>query len=129
MDATSEDRRAMTSFAAIGAGILGAWHVISGIAGVRSETGVETVNEALFGIDLTTFGWIWIAVGAVQLVVAVAIFRRNPVGLVAGVVWAGFSGALTAFVIIAAPVWALTVIALDVVVIRALVRDPEFGNF
>src|SRR5690349_17021894 len=99
----SRSRSEMTTFAAIGAGIIGSWHVISGIAGITSDERVETLNEVLFGIDITIFGWFWLVIGIGQLVTAVLIFRRNPVGLVIGVVWAAFSAVLAAFVIFVAP--------------------------
>jgi hypothetical protein len=128
MDTTSPRHRGMTTFAAIGATMIGIWHLVSGIAGVTSDDRVETLNEALFGIDITIFGWFWVVIGAVQLLTAVLIFQRNPWGRVAGMVWAAVSGTMALFVIYQAPIWALVVLGMNVLIIRALAVDTEFGE-
>jgi hypothetical protein len=128
MDTTSARHRGMTTFAAIGATMIGIWHVVSGIAGITSDDRVETLNEALFGIDITIFGWFWLVIGAVQLFTAVLIFQRNPWGRVIGMVWAAVSGTMALFVIYQAPIWALVVLGMNVLIIRALAVDTEFGE-
>lgn len=118
-------RSGWSTFAAVLIGIVGLWHILSGVAAVAEDDETEALQEVLYGIDITAWGWFWIIVGALQVVTAALIFGRNPIGQILGVFFAAISAALAVFMIFVAPIWALVVLALDVTVIWALMANPE----
>lgn len=122
-----ETRRARTTgavtLAALGAGVIGLWNLMSGIAAVAEDDVTERLNEVLFGIDITVWGWVWIVIGAIQIITAVLIYQRSVVGQALGMGWAIVSASLAVFLIFVAPIWALTVVAVNLAVIWALSSD------
>jgi hypothetical protein len=119
----------LTTLAAFGAGLIGLWNLLSGIAAVAKDDTTEAIGEVLFGLDISTWGWFWIVVGVVQIVTAVLIFQRSTVGQVIGIGWATISATLAVFVVFVAPIWALTVVGLNMMVIWALASDDDFGGY
>jgi hypothetical protein len=122
-------RSGWVTFAAVVAGIVGVFNLLSGIAAVAEDDQTEALKEVLYGVDISAWGWFWLIVGAVQLVTAWLIYQRSPVGQTLGLIWAFVVGALSVFMIFVAPIWALIVMALSVTVIWALTAFPEeFGE-
>jgi hypothetical protein len=113
------------TFAAVLFAIVGVWHILSGIAAVAEDDQTEALQELLYGVDITAWGWFWIIVGALQVGTAILIFGRNAIGQMLGVLIAAISASLAVFMIFVAPIWALIVIALDVAVIWALLANPD----
>jgi len=107
-------------FAGVMLALLGTLNVIDGIAAVSNST--FFVGDAKFILaDLNTWGWILIVTGFVQACTAIGVWMR-----VSGVRWIGVTiAALNAiaqmFFISAYPFWALSVFALDILVIYGLV--------
>ena len=122
---TSQVPSGWATFAAVVIGIVGVWHILSGIAAVAEDDQTEAIQDVLYGVDITAWGWFWLIVGALQVLTAVLIFGRNPLGQVLGVFFAAISASLAVFMIFVAPLWALAVLALDVAVIWALLANPE----
>jgi hypothetical protein len=118
----------LTTIAAFGAGMIGLWNLLSGIAAISKDDAVENLGKVLFGLDITTWGWFWLVVGAVQILTAVLIFQRSTVGQLIGIGWATISATLAVFVIFVAPIWALAVVGVNMMVIWALASDDEFGG-
>jgi hypothetical protein len=82
----------------------------------------------LYGIDLTAWGWFWLLVGLLQLVTGALILARNMWGLWLGVAIACISAFFTVFVIFVFPLWAIAVLAVDFLVLYALLtRSEEFA--
>jgi hypothetical protein len=122
-------RSGWVTFAAVMAGIAGVYNILSGIAAIAESDRTEEIAEVLYGVDISAWGWFWLILGIVQVVVAYLIYARSPAGLYLGLVWAFLSATLTVFLIFQAPLWALTVLALDVLVIYALCSNAEeFGT-
>jgi hypothetical protein len=71
--------------------------------------------------DYTAWGWVHLLVGVIMVVVGLGILRGSPWGLVAGVVIAGVNAITQLGFLAAYPVWSILIIALDVVVIYALI--------
>jgi hypothetical protein len=111
------------------AAIVGIWHVLSGIAAIAEDDRTEDLAEVLYGVDITAWGWFWLVIGILQVIAAGLILVRNPIGQILGVIWATISASLAVFAIFVAPLWALGVLAIDVVVIWALIAySDEFGT-
>ena len=118
-------RSGWMTFAAIVAGIVGVFNVLSGIAAIAEDDQTERLNEVLFGVNITAWGWFWLIIGVLQVVTSWLIYQRSPVGQTLGLIWAFVIASLSVFMIFVAPIWALVVIGLSVTVIWALTAFPE----
>lgn len=101
--------------------MLGAFHVIQGLVALFNDTYfVVARNGLVLTADYTAWGWVHLIAGLIVIVAGVCVF--------AGQIWARAVGTLIALVsavlniafLGAAPVWSITMIGLDVVVILAL---------
>ena len=109
--------------------VAGAYNSLSGIAAIADDDTLKAqATKVLYGIDIGTWGWFWLLAGIVQLAAGVLILMRNEWGLAMGVTIAGLSAMITVFVIFVVPLYAIAVLALDILVIWALLSasDEEF---
>jgi hypothetical protein len=122
-------RSGWVTFAAIIAGVIGVFNALSGIAAIAEDDQTEKLNEVLFGVNITAWGWFWLIIGVLQIVTAWLIYQRSPLGQTLGLLWAFIVASLSVFMIFVAPEWAIVVMALSVTVIWALTAFPgEFGE-
>ena len=121
-------RSGWITFAGVAALLVGGYNSLSGIAALADDdTLAAQASEVLYGIDLTAWGWFWLLVGLLQLVTGVLILARNTWGLWLGVAIAGLSALMTVIVMFVFPLWAIAVLALDFLVLYALLtRSEEF---
>ena len=119
-------RSGWITFAGVAALIAGAYNALSGIAALSDDdTLAAQAQEVLYGIDLTAWGWFWLLLGVLQLVTGVLILQRNEWGRALGVGIAGISAVCTVFIIFVFPLWAMSVLTLDALVIYALLTQGE----
>jgi hypothetical protein len=121
-------RSGWVTFAAVLAGVVGIYHVLTGIAAIAEDDATERLAEVLYGVDITAWGWFWLIVGIVQLVVAYLIYQRSSIGQLLGLIWAFISGALSVFVIFVAPIWSLIILGLSMTVVYALLTYTDEFN-
>lgn len=113
------------SFAGFLGIMLGAFNVIEGIIALFKDDYYLTASGDLLVFDFTAWGWIWLIIGAIQILVGL--------GVLAGQMWARWVGILLAglamigqFAFLAAyPVWAVINITLCVLVIYGLMTPPK----
>ena len=123
---TVSKRSGWITFAGIAALVAGAYNTLSGIAALSDDDTIAAqAKEVLYGIDLTAWGWFWLIVGIVQLVTGVLILQRNMTGLWLGVTAAGMSGLMTVFIIFVFPLWGIAVLAIDFLVLFALLTQAD----
>jgi hypothetical protein len=108
-------------FAGTMAVIVGIFNVIQGLVALFDDQYFVVARGELLLLDFTAWGWIHLLVGVVMLLVGFGIIRGSPWGLVAGVVLAGVQAILQLAFLAAYPIWSILIIALDVVVIYALI--------
>lgn len=109
-----------TMFAAFMLILIGVFHAIAGLAGILEDTFYLATPNYVFEFDVTTWGWVHLIAGVVVLLAGF--------GLFSGAVWARTVGVIVATVSAIAnfvwlpwyPVWAITIIAIDIAVIWAL---------
>jgi hypothetical protein len=106
--------------------VVGIVSVLQGISAVADDEIFVKGIEYIYKFDTTTWGWIHIVVGALVLAAGL--------GLITGAAWARISAVIIASLSIVAnflwipwyPLWALLIIALDIVVIWAVTTwNPE----
>jgi hypothetical protein len=71
-------------------------------------------------LDITTWGWVHLVLGALQLAVGLAVFRGSTWARVTAAVVVGLSAVSQMVFLPAYPIWSIVVIAIDVLVIWAL---------
>jgi len=113
------------TFAAILIVIAGMFNLLSGIAAITEDDLVKDLNQVLYGIDIEAWGWFWAFIGVAQLITAGLLFVRNPTGAMLAILGATISATFTIFLIFVAPLWAITVVALDIGIIWAITANIE----
>ena len=118
-----------TVYAAVMLGLAGVFGMINGLIAIIHDEVYVVGEDRVVAFDYTQWGWIHLIGGGIVLLAAMA--------LSSGSVWARMLGVLVAFLhalaqvafIEAYPFWALTIIALDVMVIYGcLVHGPEMSR-
>lgn len=90
------------------------------VALVRDQVFVVGPEGNVISLDYTTWGWINLVFGLVVLCTGLALPNGSMLAKLTAVTIAGLSVIDNLFVISAYPVWAVLVIALDVLVIYAI---------
>lgn len=109
-----------TTFAAIMLLVSGAFNVCWGLAAVLNDQVLTVGGHGVMVLDFTTWGWVQLGLGAIMLIVAWGLFATAGWArwLAVGIAALNMVVQVTAFT--AFPLWALTVIALDAIVIYQL---------
>lgn len=109
--------------------VIGAFGVIEGLAALFAPTYFITVGGSVLVVNLSAWGWVHLVLGVLALVTGFALLGGAPnwargvgIGLVALNMLVQFAW-LPAF-----PIWAIIVIALDVVIIGALAATWNTGT-
>ncbi len=119
-------RSGIVAFAAVLLTLAGAFNLIDGIAAVADDQRFA-VDELLFG-NLTSWGVVWIVMGAFQLTVAYLIFAGRPAGAVIGITVVLFNAVLHLMFIGVYPAWSIAILVVDGLVIWALSTHPAFDE-
>jgi hypothetical protein len=104
-------------------GLAGIMRILDGIWALRYDGAIpEGLQDAVLGHDLDTYGWLWIAVGVLLILVSIGIVQRSQLSR-----WIGYIGAVVLGVSATIwlpyyPVWSLIYIAIAVMVFYALAR-------
>ena len=104
-------------------GLAGIMRILDGIWALRYDGAVpEGLQDAVLGHDLDTYGWVWIAVGVLLILVSIGIVQRSQLSR-----WIGYLGAVILAISATVwlpyyPVWSLIYIAIAVMVFYALAR-------
>jgi hypothetical protein len=115
------DKAGPIAFAGVMLVMVGLFHAIQGFVALLSDDFYVTTQEYIFRLDLTTWGWIHLLLGL--LVIAAG------AGLFYGATWARVLAIIAASVSMLGnfawlpnyPIWGLTLIALDVFIIWAVI--------
>jgi hypothetical protein len=98
----------------------GGLNALYGLVAVVNDDWVVWTNRSTVYLDLTTWGWVHIVVGALVVLAGFGVLSGNILARTVGVVLAGLS-LITNFLFLPVyPIWSLIVITLDVLVIWAL---------
>jgi hypothetical protein len=109
----------LVTFAGVMITIAATLNVLYGIAAIDSAHVFVNNAKYVFG-DLKTFGWLVLILGVIQFFAALAIWQGAPWGRWFGVASASANIILQMLWIPSAPVLAMTIIALDIIVIYGL---------
>lgn len=109
----------------------GIFQAIAGLVAIFNEAYYLVPSTGLVvGVNYTAWGWVHLAVGVLVLLAGFGVLTGQTWARVVGVILAGISAILNVAFLAAYPLWAVIVIALDVVVIYALcVHGREMQNY
>ena len=107
-------------FAAIMLMLGGGLNAFYGLVAVLRDDLVVWNGDAALVFDLTTWGWGLMIVGALVFICGLGLLTGNMVARVFGVIFAAISMFVNFFFIPVYPFWAITIIAIDALVIWAI---------
>ncbi|HVW40133.1 MAG TPA: hypothetical protein VHC18_02170 [Amycolatopsis sp.] len=116
-------------FASVIMVMVGLFNVIFGLVALFRDDYYLAVPGGLLLFDLTAWGWVHLIVGAVAVAAGLALLSGATWARVAAVLLAGINALAQLTFLAAYPTWSLIAIALDVVVIWAvLVHGREIRD-
>ena len=109
-------------FGAVMMVVIGAFSVIEGVIALAAPGTYVTVQGYVLTVDLTSWGWVHIVLGALVFLTGLALLRdeESQWARIAGVMVVGLGMLVQLAWLPAAPIWAIIMIVLDVLVLRAL---------
>jgi hypothetical protein len=108
----------------------GAFQALEGLSGIVHDKYLVVAPSTIYAFDLTVWGVIHLLVGLALLVIGVALLRGQTWARVAGMIVAVVSAILNFAWLPYSPLWAIMVIAVDILIIWALaayLRQPTLG--
>jgi hypothetical protein len=105
--------------------ISGLWSFFMGLAAIIKNQFFVTLPNYSFRIDITSWGWIHLAVGALVFIAGVCLILGQLWARIVGVVLALISAVANFLFIPYYPVWSLIVIAIDLFIIWALMTGGQ----
>ena len=105
--------------------ISGLWSFFMGLAAIIKNQFFVTLPNYSFRLDITSWGWIHLAVGALVFIAGICLILGQLWARIVGVVLALISAVANFLFIPYYPVWSLIVIAIDVFIIWALMTDGQ----
>jgi hypothetical protein len=109
----------LVGFAALMLGLGGAWNVVEGILAIGDSR--VFVGETTFVFsDLNTWGWIMLLLGTGMLLASFSLLSGSELGRWFGIAVATLNAFGQMFFMTAYPLWAITMLAIDIVIIYAL---------
>lgn len=109
-------------FAATMMVVVGVFQIIAGLTAVLHDNFYVNVRNYTFDLDVSTWGWIHIVLGALLLLTGLALTSGRVWAAAAGIVVAALSAINNFFFLPYYPIWSLLIIAVDVFVIWSLAR-------
>ena len=122
MDTTRTDRgpTGWVIFAAVMMMVIGFLNFFYGLAAVVNDQVVVVGGHGAIIADLTTWGWITLILGVILLLTAYGLFVGSGWARGTAIVLVALNAIEQVWIFPAAPLWALIVIALDVIIIYNL---------
>jgi uncharacterized membrane protein len=110
------------TFAGIMLILLGSFQTIEGLVAIFKDGYYLVGPEGLVvNVDYTTWGWTHLIIGILAILTGAGLLAGNTAARVAGVVLAALSAIVNLAFLAAYPVWSTIIIAVDVIVIYAIV--------
>ena len=100
--------------------LAGAYQAATGLVALVGNELFLTTQNYVFQLDTTKWGWIHLVLGVVVVLAGCAVLARRTWGVVLGLVFCGLSAIANFAFIPHYPIWSMLIIALDVLVIWAL---------
>ena len=113
------------AFAGIMMIIGGALNALYGLVGIFNDEWVVWTNRGSLLVDITAWGWAHLIIGLVVLLSGIGVFSGHFLARTVGVIAVAISLIANFFFIPAYPLWSIIVVAIDVLVIWALIAHGK----
>jgi hypothetical protein len=107
------------SFAAVMLGLAGIWNFLEGILAI-ADSRVYVADTVFVFSDLNTWGWIVMILGLAEILAALAVASGSQLARWFGIAAAFVNSIGQLYFLPAYPLWAITMVAIDVIIIYAL---------
>jgi hypothetical protein len=107
-------------FAAVVTMIIGTFNIFQGLAALFNDEYFVVTDAGLLVFDFTAWGWITLILGIVMVLAGFGLLSGRGWARWFTIVLAGLNAVAQAGFLSAYPIWALIIIALDIIVIYAL---------
>jgi hypothetical protein len=101
--------------------ILGSLDALWGLAAILNNEVIVVGGHGALIFDITAWGWIQLIVGALVALTGLGLLMGNEIARVLGVFLLSINAILQIVWFTAAPLWAVMIIAIDVIIIYQLV--------
>lgn len=112
--------------------LLGTFNIIEGLVALFNDEYYVRTQQGLLVFDITGWGWVHLIIGLLAVAVGIGVFTGAMWARVCGVILCGINAIAQLAFLSAYPVWGILVIALDILVIWALIvhgdeaKDPDW---
>jgi hypothetical protein len=107
-------------FAGVMLMMIGVFHCLTGFAAILEDEFFVVGREYAYELDATAWGWLHLLYGFILIFAGFGIFKGALWARLVGITLAAISAVGYFFFIPYQPIWAILIIALDVLVIAAL---------
>lgn len=101
--------------------LVGFFQALVGISAIMHNTVYYVGPMVILSVDIANWGWVHLLLAVMILLAGFSVLKGNMYGRVVGVILAGLSAVVNMAFIPAFPIWSILVLAIDVVIIYALV--------
>jgi hypothetical protein len=106
--------------------VVGTFQVMAGLVGIFNDSyWLVSSQQLVITVDYTAWGWVHLGLGVLAIAAGAGILGGQTWARVTGVVLAVLSALVNIAFLAAYPLWAMLIIALDVLVIYALVAHGK----
>jgi len=110
------------AFAGVMLIVLGAFQLVQGLVALFDDGFYAVRPDGLIvNVDYNTWGWLHTGIGIIGVLTGIGLLAGNMVARIVGVAVAALSAVTNLVFISAYPVWSMIMIAIDVIIIFAIV--------
>ena len=115
----------VTVFAGVMMIVGGGFQAFEALAAIVNDKYLVVPPNYIYSFDLTAWGWIHLIIGLALVLIGICLLMGQGWAKIAGIVVAGIAALANFTWLPYAPFWAIIVIAIDVLVIWALVSSRQ----
>lgn len=113
------------AFGAVMMLIAGIYQLVVGFAAAFSNDMVVFASESVYLVDLTTWGWVHIVLGALLVGTGLSLFSGSTVGRAIATVVVSLSILANLLFLFALPVWSVLALVIDALVLYAILAHGD----
>ena len=103
----------------------GAFQALQAIAAIVNDKYIVVLPNYVYAFDLTVWGWVHLLIGLALVAIGISLLMGQGWARMAGIVVAALAAVINFTWLPYSPLWAIVVIAIDVLVIWALVSSRQ----